>query len=77
MDALAEGGAIPTVLNAANEIAVERFLEGRLAFAGLARTVRQICEQFSKDGFSREVAGVEDALAVDHIARERTRTILA
>ena len=37
--ALRQGGAAPTVLNAANEIAVAAFLDRRLGFVGIARTV--------------------------------------
>jgi 1-deoxy-D-xylulose-5-phosphate reductoisomerase len=38
-DALEHGGAWPIVLNAANEVAVEAFLEGKLSFAGIPRTI--------------------------------------
>ena len=38
-DALAAGGIAPVVLNAANEIAVEAFLNRRLGFTGIARVV--------------------------------------
>ena len=36
-DALAAGGTAPAILNAANEVAVAAFLEGRLPFLGIAR----------------------------------------
>jgi len=77
LDALAHGGGLPTVLNAANEIAVEAFLDRRIPFAGIASHVSQACEAALRDGTAREPASVEDALAVDHIVRERSRTILA
>ena len=35
------GGAAPTVLNAANEVAVEAFLNGRLRFLGIAAVVER------------------------------------
>ncbi len=38
-DALAAGGTAPAVLNAANEIAVEAFLAGRLRFTGIAAVI--------------------------------------
>ena len=38
-EALRAGGCAPTVLNAANEIAVEAFLDGRIAFGAIARLV--------------------------------------
>ncbi len=77
IEALREGGAMPTVLNAANEVAVEAFLAGRIAFPDIARLTRTICEQTNARGEAAEPASVAEALAVDHIARERTRAILA
>jgi 1-deoxy-D-xylulose-5-phosphate reductoisomerase len=38
-DALAAGGTAPTILNAANEIAVAAFLEDRIAFPDIARLI--------------------------------------
>jgi 1-deoxy-D-xylulose-5-phosphate reductoisomerase len=40
-EALRRGGTIPTVLNAANEVAVEAFLAGRLAFTGIAGVIAE------------------------------------
>ncbi|WP_018265086.1 1-deoxy-D-xylulose-5-phosphate reductoisomerase [Methylosinus sp. LW4] len=77
LDALREGGALPTVLNAANEIAVEAFLSGRIGFSGIAREVEKALEAALKDGTAREPASVEDALDIDHIVRERSRGALA
>ena len=77
MAALRAGGGLPTVLNAANEIAVERFLAGRIGFHEIARSVMRICEAAVADGTAKEPATVADALAVDHITRERTRALLA
>ncbi len=39
--ALQSGGAAPTILNAANEVAVEAFLSGRIGFLDIARIVEQ------------------------------------
>jgi 1-deoxy-D-xylulose-5-phosphate reductoisomerase len=74
--ALAAGGALPTVLNAANEIAVEAFLAGRIGFHEIARSVEAVCEIAVREGLAGEPATVADALAVDHIARERARAVL-
>lgn len=41
-EALRTGGAAPVVLNAANEIAVASFLEGRVPFTGIAATVSEV-----------------------------------
>ncbi|MDI6755193.1 MAG: 1-deoxy-D-xylulose-5-phosphate reductoisomerase [Thermodesulfobacteriota bacterium] len=39
--ALKEGGTMPAVLNAANEVAVEAFLQGRLGFSQISQLIRQ------------------------------------
>lgn len=36
------GGTMPAILNAANEVAVQRFLEGRIPFAGIWKTVEAV-----------------------------------
>ncbi|MEA2758207.1 MAG: 1-deoxy-D-xylulose-5-phosphate reductoisomerase [Methylobacteriaceae bacterium] len=77
MDALKSGGGMPTVLNAANEIAVEAFLDRRIGFADIARFVSAACEAALADGTAKEPQSVGDALAVDHIVRERSRSLLA
>lgn len=43
-EALAAGGTAPTILNAANEVAVEAFLSERLPFTGIAETIAQVLE---------------------------------
>ena len=73
--ALVAGGAAPTILNAANEVAVEAFLAGRIGFPGIPALVETVMAQAESDGL-REPASVEEALAVDHIGRDRARTLL-
>src|SRR3954453_167421 len=41
--ALRAGGAIPTVLNGANEVAVEAFMAGRIGFYDIPRLVEAVC----------------------------------
>ncbi len=77
LGALAAGGGAPTVLNAANEIAVEAFLAGRIAFGDIARHVAQAIEIASKNGEADEPASVADALAIDFNVRDRSRRALA
>ena len=43
-EAVATGGTLPAVLNAANEAAVEAFLDGNVSFPGITHTVRQVME---------------------------------
>jgi 1-deoxy-D-xylulose-5-phosphate reductoisomerase len=64
--ALEAGGAAPTVLNAANEVAVEAFLTRRMGFLGIPSLVEQTLEQMS--GIP-EPTTVNEAVAVDHNAR--------
>jgi 1-deoxy-D-xylulose-5-phosphate reductoisomerase len=66
--ALRDGGARPTVLNAANEVAVEAFLAGRIGFQDIARIVDETCDATASSGF-RAPASVEEALAIDAEAR--------
>ena len=44
-----EGGTLPTVLNAAGEIAVRAFLEGRITFSAIADTIRDALNAFSRE----------------------------
>jgi len=75
--ALVQGGALPTVLNAANEIAVEAFLAHRIGFHEIASLVEEACEAALRDGAAREPASIAEALGIDHVTRERTRAGLA
>lgn len=44
-DALAAGGTMPAVMNAANEVAVARFLKGEIRFTDIISCVRAVMEQ--------------------------------
>ena len=67
--ALRSGGAYPAVLNAANEIAVEMFLSGQLAFTGIAETVSAALDDHKPE----PIESVDQLLAVDSSVR---RTIM-
>jgi 1-deoxy-D-xylulose-5-phosphate reductoisomerase len=69
--ALREGRSMPAVLNAANEIAVERFLAGELPFTGIVDIVRQVLERHA--GHVRAIHSVDDALEWDRWARHEAR----
>lgn len=43
--AIARGGNMPCILNAANEVAVQRFIDGQLSFLGIADFVEQALER--------------------------------
>jgi 1-deoxy-D-xylulose-5-phosphate reductoisomerase len=63
-EALEAGGAAPTILNAANEIAVHAFLEGRIGFLDIARIVDQTLERVANIAIDRlDVVNAIDAEA--------------
>ena len=74
--ALEAGNGAPTALNAANEVAVAEFIAARLPFPGIPALVEATLEAAHREGALREPASVEDALAIDHIARSLARNLL-
>jgi 1-deoxy-D-xylulose-5-phosphate reductoisomerase len=62
--ALAAGGAAPTVMNAANEIAVAAFIAGRIGFYGISDLVERACTHFAGQ-YRSAPADVDEALAID------------
>ena len=77
MDCMRAGGSLPTVLNAANEIAVEAFLARRIGFHQIASIVAEICNAAVRQGDDGEPGSVNDALEIDRISRQKTRNRLA
>jgi 1-deoxy-D-xylulose-5-phosphate reductoisomerase len=67
--ALEAGGGAPTVLNAANEVAVEEFLGRRLGFTGIAALVEATLEAALGADLTREPESVDEAIAIDHNSR--------
>jgi 1-deoxy-D-xylulose-5-phosphate reductoisomerase len=65
-EAMKKGGAWPCALNAADEVAVAAFLEGRLTFLGIAEVIERVLERTAKTKFS----SMEDVLAADAEARQ-------
>ncbi len=74
--ALAAGGGLPTVFNAANEVAVEAFVARRIGFSDIARIVETVCDAANARGEAATPATIDEALAVDHVARERAGALL-
>src|SRR4029077_177698 len=67
--AAAAGGTAPTAFNAANEVAVELFLEGKIRFGRIAETVARVLEGHrTTDGGS-----LERVVAADSEARRLAR----
>jgi 1-deoxy-D-xylulose-5-phosphate reductoisomerase len=69
------GGAAPTVLNAANEVAVEAFLAKRIGFTGISAIVERALEKAASERLGAPET-VNAAAAIDHIARIRARDLL-
>jgi 1-deoxy-D-xylulose-5-phosphate reductoisomerase len=65
-DALRIGGTMPAVLNAANEIAVAAFLEGKIKFGDIPRLIRAACDAH----VPQTASTLETVLAADKWARE-------
>ena len=70
--ALAGGGTLPAVLNAANEEAVAAFLDERIAFTAIPESIEAVMEAHQ----TRPVRDLRDVLAADAWAREQARIVL-
>lgn len=66
------GGAMPAVLNAANEQAVALFLEEKIAFLDIPRLIEMACDRFATQNTS--TPSLSDILAADQWARENVLT---
>jgi 1-deoxy-D-xylulose-5-phosphate reductoisomerase len=69
--ALREGGTLPVVLNAANEVAVETFLEGRLAFPAIPRLIEMTMNAHAVQRVSR----LDVVRSIDGWARVQARDL--
>jgi 1-deoxy-D-xylulose-5-phosphate reductoisomerase len=68
-----QGGSATCTLNAADEIAVEAFLEGRIPFPAIAETVEETLLRHP----SREPATIEEVIEIDLASRSLARQIVA
>lgn len=74
--ALANGAAATTALSAANEIAVEAFLNQRLGFLAISRTVEACLTELEGAGWlSKEPGSFDEVAAIDEAARASARRI--
>jgi 1-deoxy-D-xylulose-5-phosphate reductoisomerase len=74
--ALEVGGAAPTVLNAANEVAVAEFIARRLSFMGISTLVEATLDAAMSRNWTAEPQNLEEALSVDHDSRLLARGLL-
>ena len=73
LDSIAKGGAVPAVLNAANEVAVGAFLQGKLTFTGIFDMVTQTVEALAD---AKSIASIDDVFAFDNAARRLAKEYL-
>jgi 1-deoxy-D-xylulose-5-phosphate reductoisomerase len=71
-EALEAGGSAPIVLNAANEIAVARFLAGSIGFTDIARLVGEALD----DNRHAAPTSVGDVLEIDRLTRARVDALM-
>ncbi len=64
-DALRAGGGAPAILNAANEIAVEAFMQRRIGFLDIARTVAEVLDAMG----TQSADTLDEVIALDATAR--------
>ncbi len=76
-EAHAHGDGAPTVLNAANEVAVHAFLAGRTPFTAIPQIVENTLTAAASGGLLVEPSSVDEALALDMAARHIARADLA
>jgi 1-deoxy-D-xylulose-5-phosphate reductoisomerase len=71
-EALRTGGTMPAVLNAANEIAVQAFLDRKIGFPSIAATIRRTMDAHTPT----EIVTLEDALQADAWARKQATRVI-
>ena len=68
-EAMRQGGNMPCILNAANEVAVAAFLQGRLSFTGMSDLIEKTMQQVD---FLKKPT-LEDYMETDRLTREIAR----
>jgi len=75
-DVLRRGGTAPAILNAANEVAVEAFLDRCLGFLDIPRVVARTLERAEAQGLIGTPRTLDDVLAADAEGRGLARSIV-
>lgn len=71
-DAIQRGGTTPTVLNAANELAVEAFLQEKIGFLDISRVISAVVEKHTLQAAS----SLEQILFADNWARQTAQNVI-
>ncbi|MDR0933462.1 MAG: 1-deoxy-D-xylulose-5-phosphate reductoisomerase [Burkholderiaceae bacterium] len=72
-DALQAGGATPAILNAANEVAVQAFLDKRIGFRRIGDVVARVLDRVITE---RTISGLESVLMHDNAARKAANSLI-
>ncbi len=75
-DALRIGNGATTVYNAANEVAVAAFVAQRIRFGGIAQLVEATLNNWVRAGNLAPLTSADDAISVDHDARNSAAALL-
>jgi 1-deoxy-D-xylulose-5-phosphate reductoisomerase len=71
-ETMEEGGSTPVVLNTANEVAVEAFIEGKIPFSGIAEIVTETVVNHR----TRNIEGLEEIFDIHRETKEKTRNLV-
>ena len=71
-DALSAGGVMPAILNAANEVAVESFLQGKLSFTNISNVIESVMNSME----NQSADSIEKILQTDGLARDSALTLV-
>ncbi len=71
-DAINEGPARATIMNAANEIAVDAFLKGKISFLAIEKLVADVLSKIPQ----KTISDLENVLSIDHDARQYAQELI-
>jgi 1-deoxy-D-xylulose-5-phosphate reductoisomerase len=75
-EALRIGNGATAVYNAANEVAVAAFIAGKIRFGAIAGLVEATLNDWIRSGNQSPLTSADDAIVVDHVARNKAATLL-
>jgi 1-deoxy-D-xylulose-5-phosphate reductoisomerase len=75
-EALRIGNGATAVYNAANEVAVAAFIAGKIRFGAIAGLVEATLNDWMRAGNRSPLTSADDAIIVDHVARNKAATLL-
>lgn len=76
LDALQMGRGAPTIMNAANEIAVAAYLDGEIGFLEIADVVSRTLDSAGGNGIFTALDGLETVVSIDDYARVESRRLV-